>query len=209
MNDFTRLIASLKRDQKRTGTDYTGQVTKVDGGTAYVRLTGSQISDTPCALTISAKVGDRVRVRVSGGRAWVTGNDTAPPTNDTEDIKVVTKNAESTASDLKRLREDFEAEQRTIVRTQTNVSVPSGQPYEIHFPLYGEFVSPPQAVIGITFPRNSDSEISGGTLYMWPEDVSVGVVEIDEYAVVGHVYNATGKTRTLSFTCIMTGKARR
>lgn len=89
MNDFTRLIASLKRDQKRTGTDYTGTVTKVDGGTAYVRLTGSQISDTPCALTISAKVGDRVRVRVSGGRAWVTGNDTAPPTNDTEDIKVV------------------------------------------------------------------------------------------------------------------------
>jgi hypothetical protein len=89
MNDFTRLIASLKRDQKRTGTDYTGTVTKVDGGTAYVRLTGSQISDTPCALTISANVGDRVRVRVSGGRAWVTGNDTAPPTNDTEDIAVV------------------------------------------------------------------------------------------------------------------------
>jgi len=88
MNDFTRLIASLKHD-KRTGTDYTGTVTKVDGGTAYVRLTGSQISDTPCALTISAKVGDKVRVRVSGGRAWLTGNDTAPPTNDTEGIKVV------------------------------------------------------------------------------------------------------------------------
>lgn len=202
-------LAKMLKKQKRTGTDYTGTVTKVDGGTAYVRLTGSQISDTPCALTISAKVGDKVRVRVSGGRAWVTGNDTAPPTNDVENIKVVTKNAESTASDLKRLREEFEAEQRTIVRTQTNVSVPNGQPYEIHFPLYGEFASPPQAVIGITFPRDSDYELSGGTLYMWPKDVSVGVVAIDEYAVVGHVYNATGKTRTLSFTCIMTGKARR
>lgn len=86
MNDFTRLIASLKRDQKRTGTDYTGTVTRVDGGTAYVRLTGSQISDTPCALTISAKAGDRVRVRVSGGKAWLTGNDTAPPSNDKKEV---------------------------------------------------------------------------------------------------------------------------
>lgn len=208
MSAMDDLVKMLKK-QKRTGTDYTGIVTRIDGGTAYVRLTGSRISDTPCALTISAKVGDRVRVRVSGGRAWVTGNDTAPPTNDVENIKVVTKNAENTASELRQLREEFDAEQRTIVRTQTNVSVPNGQPYEIHFPLYGEFVSPPQAVIGITFPRNSDYELSGGTLYMWPKDVSVGVVEIDEYAVVGHVYNATGKTRTVSFTCIMTGKARR
>lgn len=202
-------VAKMLKKQRNTGTDYTGTVTRIDGGTAYVRLTGSKISDTPCAMTISAHVGDTVRVRVSKGRAWVTGNDTAPPTNDVENIKVVTKNAESTASDLRRLREEFEAEQRTIVRQQTNVSVPNGQPYEIHFPLYGEFVSPPQAVIGVTFPRDSDYEMSGGTVYLWPKDVHVGVVAIDEYGVTAHVYNASGKTRTLSFTCIMVGKARR
>ena len=101
MSAMDDLVKMLKK-QKRTGTDYTGTVTRVDGGTAYVRLTGSQISDTPCALTISAKVGDRVRVRVSGGRAWVTGNDTAPPTNDVKNIAVV--KAENSAL-IERVRE--------------------------------------------------------------------------------------------------------
>ena len=208
MNDFTRLIASLKRDQKRTGTDYTGTVTKVDGGTAYVRLTGSQISDTPCALTISAKVGDRVRVRVSGGRAWVTGNDTAPPTNDVENIKVVTKNAESTASDLKRLREDFEAEPIVRYATLKNMSIPAGT-HPIAFPIYCDFSGTPEAMIGMTVDGNNDEDMGGGVLYPWVPDMGVAVTEISDIAVEGHVYNNTGKTRTVSLTCIMVGKARR
>jgi hypothetical protein len=117
MNEFTRLIASLNRDQKRTGTDYTGTVTKVDGGTAYVRLTGSQISDTPCALTISAKVGDRVRVRVSGGRAWVTGNDTAPPTNDVENIATVKAENSALEARLSALEQAFFGEMKFHIST--------------------------------------------------------------------------------------------
>lgn len=83
MNNLIKLIANIKRDQKRTGTDYTGVVTRVDGGTAYVRLTGSDIMDTPVRMTIDAKPGDKVRVRINSGKAWITGNDTAPPTDDT------------------------------------------------------------------------------------------------------------------------------
>ena len=89
MKGIARLLASLRSEQKKSGSDYTGTVTMVKGGTAYVRLTGAEISDTPVSMSVDCKPGDKVRVRVANGRAWLTGNDTAPPTNDTEDIKVV------------------------------------------------------------------------------------------------------------------------
>lgn len=123
MNNLTKLIASLKRDQKRTGTDYIGVVTKIDGGTAYVRLTGSRISDTPCALTISAKVGDKVRVRVSGGRAWVTGNDTAPPTNDVENIAVVKAENSALEARLSALEQAFFGEMKFYITSITAMTV--------------------------------------------------------------------------------------
>lgn len=45
-------------------------------------------------MTINCKEGDSVKIRVSGGRAWLTGNLTSPPTDDTaanEANKTVTK----------------------------------------------------------------------------------------------------------------------
>jgi len=89
MKSIARLLASLRSEQKKSGSDYTGTVTMVKGGTAYVRFTGAEISDTPVSMSVDCKPGDKVRVRVANGRAWLTGNDTAPPTNDTEDIAVV------------------------------------------------------------------------------------------------------------------------
>lgn len=78
-----KLIADLIRgNQKSTGSDYTAKVTKIEGKTAYVQLTGAEIIDTPVALTINAKEGDMVRVRVNNGKAWITGNDDSPPTDD-------------------------------------------------------------------------------------------------------------------------------
>lgn len=90
MDDLARM---LKRSRS-PGSDYTGVVTKVEGGTAYVQLTGSEITDTPAALSIDAKPGDRVRVRISNGRAQLTGNDTAPPTNDTKAIRQLQKDSD-------------------------------------------------------------------------------------------------------------------
>ena len=86
MNDFKKLFGILRTKNKSPGSDYTGTVTKVEGSTAYVQLTGSEITDTPVALSIDAKPGDRVRVRVSNGRAWITGNDTLPPSNDKKEV---------------------------------------------------------------------------------------------------------------------------
>lgn len=86
MNGIGRIINLLRKETPSPGTDYTGTVTKVENGTAYVRLTGSEITDTPVALSIDAKPGDKVRVRVCNGRAWVTGNDTLPPSNDKKEV---------------------------------------------------------------------------------------------------------------------------
>ena len=75
-------INKLKKALTTTGSDYTATVTKVEGDTAYVQMSGSDISDTPVALSVNADVGDHVRVRVANGKAWITGNDTLPPSND-------------------------------------------------------------------------------------------------------------------------------
>ena len=79
-------LAKLLKQQKKTGSDYIGTVTRVDGGTAYVQLAGSEITDTPVSMSIDCKAGDKVRVRVSGGRAWITGNDTLPPANSKKEV---------------------------------------------------------------------------------------------------------------------------
>ena len=82
MSELRDLVRMLKKN-KPSGSDDTGTVTRVDGNTAYVQLTGSNIMDTPCRISVDCKPGDSVRVKINGGRAWVTGNDTAPPTDDT------------------------------------------------------------------------------------------------------------------------------
>ena len=62
--------------------DTTAEVRRVENGKAYVHLPGG-IDETPVALTIDAAAGDMVQVRVADGAAWLVGNRTAPPTDDT------------------------------------------------------------------------------------------------------------------------------
>lgn len=75
--------------------DSAGTVTRVEGKTAWVHLPGG-VQETPVRMTINAKAGDNVRVRISGGRAWITGNDTAPPTDDSMANKVQANLQEAT-----------------------------------------------------------------------------------------------------------------
>lgn len=86
MSAIDELVKLLKRSNKNAGSDYSGIVTKVENGVAYVQLAGSEITDTPAALSIDAKPGDKVRVRVCNGKAWITGNDTLPPSNDKKEV---------------------------------------------------------------------------------------------------------------------------
>ena len=90
MNELTEVLGGALTVKEQTGSDYTARVTKIEGSTAYVQITGSDIADTPVAMTIDCKPGDTVRVRVADGRAWITGNDTSPPGNN-EDIENMMK----------------------------------------------------------------------------------------------------------------------
>ena len=85
LDKTVRTLAKAIRDtdsQKTRAYDRVGKVVKVVGKTAWVDF-GGGVAETPVSMTISAKKGDSVRVRVAKGNAWITGNVTAPPTDDT------------------------------------------------------------------------------------------------------------------------------
>ena len=92
MNEFLEVLSNdinkIKNGLATTGSDYTATVTRVEGNTAYVQIGDSDITDTPVALSVNAKEGDHVRVRVANGKAWITGNDTLPPSNESKEVSV-------------------------------------------------------------------------------------------------------------------------
>lgn len=70
------------KDKKKTSAyDTTAKVVAVEGNVAWVSIAGG-VEKTPASMVVAAKVGDDVRVRVGGGKAYVTGNVSAPPTDD-------------------------------------------------------------------------------------------------------------------------------
>jgi hypothetical protein len=80
--------------------DTPATVTRIEGDTAWVHIPGG-VDETPVKLTIAAKAGDTVQLRVGGGTAWLVGNRTAPPTDDTTADKAIEKAKEAgkTATD--------------------------------------------------------------------------------------------------------------
>lgn len=79
-NDIIRAMKEASK-KKPSAYDTTAEVKRVENGTAWVHIPGG-VDETPATLTIDASVGDTVQVRVSGGNAWIVGNQTAPPTSD-------------------------------------------------------------------------------------------------------------------------------
>lgn len=62
--------------------DSIATLVRIDDGTGWVHFEGG-VDETPVRMTVDAKEGDIVQVRVSGGDAFLIGNSTAPPTDDT------------------------------------------------------------------------------------------------------------------------------
>lgn len=73
-------IMNARNSKKPSPYDTEAEVKSIDGETAWVEIPGSN-DLTPVKKTINASVGDKVKVRVSGGKAWIAGNTTAPPTD--------------------------------------------------------------------------------------------------------------------------------
>lgn len=101
MNDFVKEIASAMKESKTKAYDTVAKVIRVDEKTAYVHIDGGA-DETPAQMAINCKTGDTVKIRVSGGKAWITGNITAPPTDDSVAIK-----ANKTATKVKKSYENF------------------------------------------------------------------------------------------------------
>ena len=72
---------AIKRSTKTSGYDTPATVTRIEDDIAWVHIDGG-VDETPVRKTIDAKEGDTVQVRVAGGKAWLTGNATRPPTDD-------------------------------------------------------------------------------------------------------------------------------
>lgn len=83
----TQILRSLMESMheasrpKTSAYDTTATVRRIEDGVAWVHIPGG-VDETPVKLTINAKEGDTVQVRVSGGTAFLVGNGTAPPTDD-------------------------------------------------------------------------------------------------------------------------------
>lgn len=101
LNEFVKEIASAMKESKTKAYDTVAKVLRVDEKTAYVHIDGGA-DETPAQMTINCKTGDTVKIRVSGGKAWLTGNITAPPTDDSVAIK-----ANKTATKVKKSYENF------------------------------------------------------------------------------------------------------
>lgn len=86
--DLAQLISQSKSN--KTGPyDTQATVKRIEGKTVWVSIPGG-VDETPIEKTIDCKAGDKVQVRVSGGRAWITGNATAPPTDDATAVQAQT-----------------------------------------------------------------------------------------------------------------------
>lgn len=101
MNEFVKEIASTMKQSKTKAYDTVAKVLRVDEKTAYVHIDGGA-DETPAQMAINCKAGDSVKIRVSGGRAWLTGNLTSPPTDDT-----VANKANKTVTKVKKSYENF------------------------------------------------------------------------------------------------------
>lgn len=101
LNEFVKEIASAMKESKTKAYDTVAKVLRVDEKTAYVHIDGGA-DETPAQMAINCKTGDSVKIRVSGGKAWLTGNLTSPPTDDT-----AANEANKTATKVKKSHEDF------------------------------------------------------------------------------------------------------
>lgn len=77
-------LAQVINNLNKGGTkpyDTSAVVKRVEGNTAWVHI-DQGVEETPVEMTIACKAGDTVKVRLSGGMAYLLGNNTAPPTDD-------------------------------------------------------------------------------------------------------------------------------
>lgn len=100
--------------------DDTAVVRRIEGGTAWVHIPGG-VDETPVEMTIDCKPGEMVKVRRAGGKAWLVGNGSAPPTDDTRANQVgerleqkLEQNTQVITGDVRRVYKDVGSLSRNV-----------------------------------------------------------------------------------------------
>ncbi len=119
LNEFVKEIASITKQNRTKPYDTVAKVLRVDEKTAYVHIEGGA-EETPAQMAINCKEGDSVKIRVSGGRAWLTGNITAPPTDDSVAIKA-RELADLARGDIKAIISVVDEQGNVIVQLNNNI----------------------------------------------------------------------------------------
>lgn len=87
MSSVDKLAKELKslinesNDRKPKAYDTDAQVVRIEDDILWVHIPGG-VEETPVKKTINALPGDTVKVHIENGGAWVSGNSSAPPTDD-------------------------------------------------------------------------------------------------------------------------------
>ena len=115
--------ATMSQQQRTSAYDTPATVKRIEGDVAWVHIPGG-VDETPVKLTIAARPGDTVQIRVGGGSAWLTGNSTAPPTDDraaeAADKKAVQaqETAEQAVDDAGRAKEAADSAEKSAESAQ-------------------------------------------------------------------------------------------
>ena len=164
--DFIEALSAIGKN-KTAPYDIKATVRRIEGRTVYAHFSGG-IDETPVEKTIDCKPGDIVQVRVSGGRAWITGNLSAPPTDDaiankafniagqnTRDIGALNDKTDGLEDDVKSL------DGKTVLYTETEYCLSSTRDV---FTPYGDW-SPelPEYVAGYFYYTRTITHYSNGS----------------------------------------------
>lgn len=194
MTAFEKLFGLIRKNEKRTGSDYTATVTRVKDGTAYVQITGAEITDTPVAMSVDAKAGDQVRVRVNGGKAWLTGNDTRPPNDSTADLEKVsnaTDNLQKSVGSLEKMVDRLDAGLvKYVTRQAQNVACTTRSGSGAYYGLIGSMASfgiDAEQVYGVFLMGWSGASASITMYVNFDTALNVGVMS-DISQTIGSIY---------------------
>lgn len=117
VKELTQVLTETRKNQT-SPYDTQAEVIRVDGDTAWVHIPGG-VDETPVKLTMNAQAGDMVQVRVSGGNAWLQGNATSPPTDDTTANKAVNMSSASMIAAESAVKDAIRASEAAMRAEQT------------------------------------------------------------------------------------------
>lgn len=158
--------------------DAVAEVLRIENDKAWVHITGG-VPETPIDIAGNISVGDRIEVRVDGGRAWVYGNYTDPPegrkaTRDTRKIaSSAKKKADAAAEGVSQLVIITDQQEEEIGAVVVTANGKNRTYHQTTAPTGGEY-----AVGDVWFDTDDDNKMHRWNGTQWA-DVTLGDDALD------------------------------